>query len=84
MISIERRTAAGEKGKTVPVIEEFNLPPSVASVQAEEMGQGRLPKLGEVYGFKLNESLWKDIKRHNVARHPALDVLPRAYPVEWN
>ncbi len=67
VISIERRTAAGEKGKTVPVIEEFNLPPSVASVQAEEMGQGRLPELVEVYGFKLNESLWKDIKRHNVA-----------------
>ncbi len=67
VISIERRTAAGEKGKTVPVIEEFNLPPSVASLEAEEMGQGRLPELAEVYGFRLNESLWKDIKRHNVA-----------------
>jgi len=67
VISIERRTAAGEKGKTVPVIEEFNLPPSVASLEAEEMGQERLPELAEVYGFRLNESLWKDIKRHNVA-----------------
>ncbi len=67
VISIERRTAAGEKGKTVPVIEEFNLPPSVASMQAEELGQSRLPELAEVYGFRLNESLWKDIKRHNVA-----------------
>ena len=67
VISIERRTAAGEKGKTVPVIEEFNLPPSVASVKAEESGQRRLPEMAEAYGFKLNESLWKDIKRHNVA-----------------
>jgi Plasmid encoded RepA protein len=67
VISIERRTAAGEKGKTVPVIEEFNLPPSVAYMEAEEQGQGRLPELAEIYGFKLNESLWKDIKRHNVA-----------------
>ena len=67
VISIERRTASGEKGKTVPVIEEFNLPPSVAYMEAEEQGQSRLPELVEVYGFKLNESLWKDIKRHNVA-----------------
>jgi hypothetical protein len=67
VISIERRTLAGEKGKTVPVIEEFNLPPSVASMKAEEAGQGRLPELAEVYGFKLNESLWRDIKRYNVA-----------------
>ena len=67
VISIERRTASGEKGKTVPVIEEFNLPPSVASMEAEELGQGRLPELIENYGFKLNESLWRDIKRHNVA-----------------
>ncbi len=67
VISIERRTQAGEKGKTVPVIEEFNLPPSVASMEAEAAGQGRLPELAEIYGFKLNESLWRDIKRHNVA-----------------
>jgi Plasmid encoded RepA protein len=67
VISIERRTATGEKGKTVPVIEEFNLPPSVASMKAEEQGQARLPELAEIYGFKLNESLWKDLKRHNVA-----------------
>ena len=67
VISIERRTEAGEKGKTVPVIEEFNLPPSVASMHATEAGQGTLPELAEVYGFRLNESLWRDIKRHNVA-----------------
>lgn len=67
VISIERRTEAGEKGKTVPVIEEFNLPPSVASMHAAEAGQGTLPELAEVYGFRLNESLWRDIKRHNVA-----------------
>ena len=67
VISIERRTADGEKGKTVPVVEEFNLPPSVASIEAEEMGQSRFPELAEAYGFKLNESLWKDIKKHNVA-----------------
>ncbi len=67
VISIERCTEAGEKGKTVPVIEEFNLPPSVASMHATEAGQGTLPELAEVYGFRLNESLWRDIKRHNVA-----------------
>lgn len=67
VISIERRTADGEKGKTVPVIEEFNLPASVASIEAEKQGQGRLPELNDAYGFKLNESLWKDIKKHNVA-----------------
>ena len=67
VISIERRTADGEKGKTVPVIEEFNLPASVASIEAEQQGQARFPELTDAYGFRLNESLWKDIKKHNVA-----------------
>lgn len=67
VINIERRSAAGEKGKTLPVLEEWNLPASMHSIEMEEQGQKRLTAIDEPYGFRINESLFRDIKKHHIA-----------------
>ncbi len=67
VINIQRRAESEKQGTTYPIIEKSYLPTSITGKTIEAAGQQTLPELRDRFGFVLNQTLFDDIRKHNLA-----------------